>query len=449
MPEVQVSKIPVKGHLILVFISTLIFFTYSGHNLYSQEAQQPVDTAATPAAGTEPQTTQEGPLAASEEVIQQGQTLFRNYCAQCHAVHQEVVGPALAGITERRELSWLQSFIRNSQQMIQQGDETAVQLYEEYNQLVMPPHDFSDEEINSILAYIQQETQASPQVAAQPGQEGAPPGTADAREPAVSTDFLIVVMIALVVILVLILVVMIMLVNTLTTYLKQREGLDESEIEVVQQRISVKRMVKSPAFIFGVTFIFTAVLLKTVIDGLYHIGIQEGYQPTQPILFSHKVHAGDFEIPCEYCHTGVMDSKNANIPSVNICMNCHSAIIKVTGSDEPSAEIEKIYDAMENNTPIEWVRVHNLPDLVYFNHAQHYNVGKIECETCHGPVEEMEVMKQYADLTMGWCIDCHRTNEVNKNNAYYDKLMDVHENAEGGKLLVEDIGGLECSKCHY
>ena len=190
-------------------------------------------------------------------------------------------------------------------------------------------------------------------------------------------------------------------------------------------------------------------MLKSVIDGLYHIGVQQDYQPTQPIAYSHKLHAGDYAIPCQYCHTGVMDSKNASIPSANICMNCHSAIVKMTGVDEPSVEIQKIYDAVENNKPIEWVRVHNLPDLAYFNHAQHYNIGKVECQTCHGPIETMEVVKQYENLTMGWCIDCHRTTVLQTDNAYYDKLVELHDHADKGEMTVKDIGGLECAKCHY
>jgi hypothetical protein len=218
---------------------------------------------------------------------------------------------------------------------------------------------------------------------------------------------------------------------------------------MITQRFSLTKFAKSPATVFGVTFIFVAILLKTVIDGLYHIGVQQDYAPVQPIAYSHKLHAGDYAIPCQYCHTGVMDSKNANIPSANICMNCHSAIIKMSDSDEPSAEIQKIYDAVENNQPIEWVRVHNLPDLAYFNHAQHYNIGEVECQTCHGPIETMEVVYQYEDLTMGWCIDCHRTNVIQTDNAYYDKLVELHDYAVEGEMTVEDIGGLECAKCHY
>jgi len=199
-----------------------------------------------------------------------------------------------------------------------------------------------------------------------------------------------------------------------------------------------------------------AISFKTVIDGLYSIGVQQNYQPKQPIAFSHKLHAGAYEINCKYCHTGAMKGKQANIPSPNICMNCHSQI------KQESPEIQKIYAAIGYDVktasytgkqkPIEWVRIHNLPDLAYFNHSQHVNVGGIECQTCHGPIEEMEVVKQYSLLTMGWCIDCHRkTNVNNEGNAYYDKLVQVHEasKGKGNKMKVEDIGGLECSKCHY
>jgi hypothetical protein len=186
-----------------------------------------------------------------------------------------------------------------------------------------------------------------------------------------------------------------------------------------------------------------------VIDGLYSIGIQQDYAPTQPIAYSHKVHAGDYEIECEYCHTGVATSRSASIPSANVCMNCHSAIVKVMDADEPSEEIQKIYDAIENNKPIEWVRIHNLPDLSYFNHAQHYKVGKIECQDCHGPIETMEVVRQHSTLTMGWCIDCHRETVVQADNSYYDDLLELHKTMSKDDMLVSDIGGLECSKCHY
>ena len=220
--------------------------------------------------------------------------------------------------------------------------------------------------------------------------------------------------------------------------------LSESDKEFIEYKFNYKRFFKSDFILGATTFIFTIVLVRSCIDGLYTVGIQQNYQPAQPIAFSHKIHAGQYEIDCNYCHTGVNISKSANIPSVNICMNCHNAI----ETDKP--EIQKILTAYEENKPIEWVRVHNLPDLSYFNHAQHVKVGGIECETCHGPIKEMDVVYQYSELTMGWCINCHRETEVNsKGNEYYDKLVALHGKNSKNPLKVQDIGGLECSKCHY
>ncbi|HCB46042.1 MAG TPA: cytochrome C, partial [Algoriphagus sp.] len=170
---------------------------------------------------------------------------------------------------------------------------------------------------------------------------------------------------------------------------------------------------------------------------------------TQPIAYSHALHAGQLEIACQYCHTGVEIGKSANIPSPNICMNCHTHVQNVQGKEGISPEIQKIYNAVDNNKPIEWVRVHNLPDLAYFNHSQHVKVGGIECQTCHGPIEEMEVVYQHSSLTMGWCIDCHRQTEIaSAGNEYYDKLVQLHSDSKDA-LKVKDIGGLECAKCHY
>ena len=190
------------------------------------------------------------------------------------------------------------------------------------------------------------------------------------------------------------------------------------------------------------------------------LGVYEGYQPAQPIKFSHKLHAGDNGISCVYCHSGATKSRHANIPSANVCMNCHKAVKK--GPKYGEKEIAKIYAALDydpktqkygpDQKPIQWVRVHNLPDLAYFNHAQHYNVGGIECQTCHGPVEEMEELYQHAELTMGWCIDCHRNTEVNvEGNEYYTALHEEFKEKHGADALftVEEIGGLECARCHY
>jgi mono/diheme cytochrome c family protein len=416
-----------------VFAFASIFFILINVFLYGQDA----DT-----------NTASGEAELNAELVAAGETLFKNNCLVCHAVHEQKVGPALADIHNRRPVDWIKAFIRNSQKVIQSGDEYAVNLYNQYNQTLMTSFDFSDDELNSVIEYIKAETIKGPpaqEVVAAAGGEGQV-----VQESVLSSGVVTVFLVLLLIVLILILVVLIVLVSVLTRYLKQKAQLSEDEEEIVFAKFDFVQYVKSPAFVWIMTFVFTAIVAKTVIDGLLIVGVQEGYAPTQPIAFSHKVHAGDFQIDCNYCHTGVRTSKSANIPSVNICLNCHSSIVKVTDATELSTEIQKIYDAKTNNTPIEWVRVHNLPDLAYFNHAQHYEVGGVECQTCHGPIEEMEVVRQYSNLTMGWCIDCHKTTALNtKGNDYYDKLVEVHAETSKNPLVVEDIGGLECSKCHY
>lgn len=394
-------------------------------------------------------------IPASETAISEGETLFTNNCTVCHAINEVVVGPALRDVHERRELPWLINFIRNSQQVIQGGDDYAVNLYNEYNKTLMPSFDFSDEQITNIVAYIKAESEAPVETAAAEGEGVAAGGGQAAAGGGMPSQYLTIVLIGLLVILVLILLVLVLIISVLTRFLNQRKDLDEEDKEIISQKVNVQKLVKSKPFIGISLFLFLAIALKLVIDGLYSIGIQQGYQPKQPIAFSHSLHAGQYEIQCQYCHTGVMKGKSANIPSANICMNCHQQI------KPESPEIQKIYAAIDfdpdsqtygnNKKPIEWVRIHNLPDLAYFNHAQHVNVGGLDCQTCHGPIEEMEVVYQYSKLTMGWCINCHRETQVNADgNEYYDKLLELHESANPGEpLKVENIGGLECSKCHY
>lgn len=395
-----------------------------------------------------------------DAIVSAGQSLFTANCTQCHAINQKIIGPALKDVHERREVPWLISWIRNSQKLIASGDETAVALYEEYNQTVMASYPFSDDEILSILAYIKVESNKEPAPAATADAGGAQIAAGGASADSIPSSYLTAVLVILIVVLVLILVVLGLIVSVLTKYIREQKDLDESDAEVVNQQVNIGKILKSDFVIGSVVFIFTALLLKTLIDGAFTIGVQQGYQPTQPIAFSHQLHAGQYEIDCQYCHTGVRKSKSANIPSPNICMNCHSAIQNVGGASGISAEIQKIYDAIDfdpstgqygnNTTPIEWVRVHNLPDLAYFNHSQHVKVGGLECQTCHGPIQEMDVVYQYSTLTMGWCINCHRETDVNtKGNEYYTKLVELHAEHSKEPLKVEDIGGLECSKCHY
>ncbi len=191
--------------------------------------------------------------------------------------------------------------------------------------------------------------------------------------------------------------------------------------------------------------------IQLLFDAGTSLGRQENYEPDQPIKFSHKVHVTDNQIDCKYCHHTVEESKSAGFPEVELCMNCH--IIVREGTNSGGHEIDKVVTAFENKEPIEWVRIHNLQDHVFFSHAQHVAVGKLECQTCHGPVETMDRVKQVSDLSMGWCINCHRDTEVQFfDNEFYAEYKELHDKVKVGEIdrvTAELIGGTECSKCHY
>ncbi len=205
-------------------------------------------------------------------------------------------------------------------------------------------------------------------------------------------------------------------------------------------------------YILGILFIAAlGIQYKLVHDAGTSLGRQELYEPDQPIKFSHAVHASDNQIACQYCHTMVDQSKSAGIPDVHVCWNCHSIVREGTHSGKH--QINKVVEAYESGTPIEWIRVHNLQDHVFFSHAQHVAVAGLECATCHGPIEEMDRVRQVSDLSMGWCINCHRDTEVQFfNNAFYTQYEELHKKIKSGEIdrvTADLIGGTECSKCHY
>ncbi len=392
-------------------------------------------------------------LSTDPAVISAGEALFKGNCKSCHRVKQKLVGPALAGVETRvPSIDWIKSWVRNPAKMIASGDAYANKIYNDFNKSQMTAFtNYTDEQIISIISYVKAEAEkpdapaAGTTATAGGGGEGA----------GIPSSYMNVILVGMIVILLLLLIILGLIISALKKYLDQKD-LSVEDRELVNSPYTIGTIFRSTGFAFLVVFIVAAVSFKTVIDGLYSIGIQQNYQPKQPIAFSHKIHAGQYEIDCKYCHTGAIKGKQANIPSPNICMNCHTQIQKGTNTGE--GEIAKIYSAIGYDVatgsytgkqkPIEWVRIHNLPDLAYFNHSQHVNVAGVECQTCHGPVQEMDVVKQYSLLTMGWCIDCHRKTDVNtKGNAYYDKLLELHNGKKAMK--VEDIGGLECSKCHY
>ncbi len=361
----------------------------------------------------------------------EGETLFKNNCAACHNTSDEtLVGPGLKGVTGRRPIEWIVKWVHNPQAVIASGDKYANDLYNKFNKAAMTPYpNFSEAQIKGLVAYIDAANAAPAAGAAAPAAQS-------------SGGMMEVLLVGLLIIMVIVLIALLSIVNSLSKLAKAEQEEGKSFFDKISE--NAKSLAANSAVKTGIIVLVFLLGGKATIDAAYGVGIHQGYAPEQPIKFSHKLHAGDNQINCNYCHTGVYEGKGANVPSANICMNCHNAIKR------ESPEIQKIYKALEKDEPIQWVRVHNLPDLAYFNHSQHTNVGGLECKNCHGEIEKMEVVEQRSSLTMGWCIDCHRQTDVNaKGNAYYDKLVEVHNKDSKTPLKVQNIGGLECSKCHY
>ncbi len=399
-------------------------------------------------------------LSISQEAdIQAGKSLFNANCAACHQLNRKAVGPALSGVTEKYDKEWLYSWIRNGTQMIKDGDPQAVAIWEEYNRAVMTNYpQFSDEQIDNILAY----TNFTP-----PPPTNTTAVTAESSSQGSSISLNII--LAVTILIFTILIVMLFLVQRTLIKIANASGV---KIETETKRNITplwQTIVKNQFLIFIMVVGFLLSSAYFTYGYLMQVGIDQGYAPIQPIHYSHKIHAGANQIECKYCHSSARVSKHSGIPSLNVCMNCHEYIAEYNGEEDLengytrdfyTNEIKKLYSAVGwdeenqvytgNTKPVKWVRIHNLPDFVYFNHAQHAQVAKIECQTCHGPVEEMEIMYQYSPLTMGWCIDCHRESNVDKDNEYYQKVHEELSKKYGvEKLTVAQLGGIECAKCHY
>ena len=427
-------------------VALLLMLFLNGNQLKAQDSVA--------AAGGGPATAT--PVATGGGDAEKGKALFTNNCAQCHAVTEEiVVGPGLKGVQQRTPgKEWLHEWIRNSSAKIATGDPYAVQVFNKFQRIQMPSYqNLTDADIDGILAYIDQASAPAQAVVGGAGQAQARGGGGAAAENGGAiasgpSELFTFVLVALLVVMLLVLGVLLVIVTILSKAVTPipvtTDGTQSAAPLGQRLKEGLASAFNNPTLRSVAIWVFLLVVTKATLDGAYSIGIQQGYAPKQPIAYSHKLHAGQYKIDCNYCHTGVNKGKSAHIPAANICMNCHGVIKK------ESPEIQKIYAAIEQNKPIEWVRVHNLPDLAYFNHAQHVNVGNVQCVTCHGEIEKMEVVQHRSSLTMGWCIDCHRKSEVNtKDNAYYDKLVALHRKESKEPLKVANIGGLECSKCHY
>jgi mono/diheme cytochrome c family protein len=403
-------------------------------------------------------------LFSQEGDVAKGKSLFNTNCAACHQLDRKMTGPALRNVEARLseeeglDREWLYSWIRNSSGLIKSGDAYANKVYNEYNKTAMTAFPtLSDEDLNNILAYtaaVPEKKEAAVIAVA----SGAGAGNDDSSNQ--------ILLAALAVLFALLAVALVIVRQTLTKF-AQEKGV---ELPVKEPRTPIWKAFIQNQFLVIVAVIFLLLSSAYFVYGyLSQVGVDQGYMPVQPIHYSHRIHAGDNGIDCKYCHSSARVSKHSGIPSLNICMNCHKSIYEVaesTATEEYSkefydGEIKKLYAAVgwdENEQkytgktkPVKWVRIHNLPDFAYFNHSQHVSVAGVECQTCHGPVEEMEVMYQHAPLTMGWCINCHReTNVKVEDNAYYTKIHEQLSKKYGvDKLTAAQMGGLECGKCHY
>jgi len=398
---------------------------------------------------------------------QDGAKLFKQNCAVCHASHtdQKLTGPGLKGVFDRVPPGdWMKKWILNNEKMIKAGDAYANKIFGENGKAAMTVFEgqIDDKGVDAIIAFLK----GPAPVVVIPGKPAGGTGTeGEEVKPGIEPMYFV-------------LGVIVLLAIFITTFRSVRTSLQNSanRAEGKDERPDVTSLEEAKAWMSGhrrLVGVFCIIIgfmgMKSCWDACYDIGVyydwetDKGYHPEQPIKFSHKIHAGDNEIACQYCHNTVEKSRHAGIPSVNVCMNCHKGIQE--GPTTGKTEIAKIYAAAgfdpstqkydESKTnPLNWLKVHNLPDHVYFNHSQHVVVGKIDCAKCHGDVKAMTTVEQKAPLTMRWCVDCHRTTEVAMaGNAYYDRLHKALKEKYKGqydvKFTVEKIGGLECAKCHY
>lgn len=386
--------------------------------------------------------------------------MFNNNCGTCHRVDKDLTGPALKGVEERvPDKKLLHDWIRNNQKVLASGNKYFNDLFQKWNRTPMNVYpNMTDDEIEAILKYIREFKAPAANKAT-----GETPGKAEYGESDNAILYGVLTLILAVVALV-----MLQVNSNLKKLADDKDGIPAQEPIPFYRNKTYIALLTLVLFVVGGFF---------VVKGAIGLDRRKDYQPEQPIYYSHKVHAGTNQINCLYCHGGAWESKQASIPSVNVCMNCHLTITEYTGEPiyneegkevDGTAEIQKIYAAAgydpekkqytSEGKAVEWVKIHNLPDHVYFNHSQHVRAGKVQCQTCHGEINNMHEVKQVAELSMGWCVNCHRETKVdfvddkgngNKFYSIYEKYHNEIKNKTRDSVTVSDIGGLECQKCHY
>ncbi|MET0464214.1 MAG: c-type cytochrome [Chitinophagaceae bacterium] len=397
---------------------------------------------------------------------QDGKALFQAKCQSCHNIFKDLTGPALGGLEERHK--WadhkeLQAWINNPGGYMAKDPYTQG-LKARFGSVMTAFPDVTLKDVDAIVDYINKTFEAGPG-GPKPDGVGAGDGS---NAPDKSQNAVIFGVISL--ILAIIALVLMQINSNLKKMSDDAEGIDRPEpVAFYRNKVYIA--------MFAIVFFIIGGYFTT--KGMIGLQRQKDYHPEQPIFFSHKVHAGINQINCLYCHGNAWESKSAAIPSTNVCMNCHKAIQAYEKGPElfdgetkidGTAEIAKLYkyagfDPKNATTwdpskakPIEWNKVHNLPDHVFFSHAQHVKAGNVQCQTCHGEVTSMNTIQQFSELSMGWCVNCHRQTKVQFNydstsgNKFYSIYEKFHNDIKSGKMdsvTVKDIGGLECQKCHY
>jgi len=393
---------------------------------------------------------------------QDGKSIFQNNCASCHSVTKDLTGPALAGVTTRgpwTDRKNIYAWVHNPSKFMASNTYTQG-LKAKFGIVMTPFADLSEKEIDAVIDYINKTAAAvqSPTNNPKVGEQ-----VIDEKDNSILYG-------VLTLILAVVALIMLQVNSNLKKLADDKDGIPTGEPIPFYRNKSYITLITLVLFVIGGYY---------VVKGAIGLGHSQHYQPEQPIFYSHKVHAGVNQINCLYCHGGAMEGKHANIPSLNICMNCHMTINEYSGSAgklyredgtevNGTSEIQKIYAATgwdpskkqytQPGHEVQWVKIHNLPDHVFFSHAQHVNAGKVQCQTCHGEITKMDEVYQFADLSMGWCINCHRTTKVNfdtkdgEGNKFYSIYQKFHDEIKEGKrdsVTVSDIGGTECQKCHY
>lgn len=430
-------------------------------------------------------------LSINAQDAQNGKKLFETNCKSCHALDKQLVGPALGGVVARLQEEqgldneWFQKWIKDNKALRASGDKYANEVFEKFKGVEMTAFpNLSESDINDILEYT-----TNPPVEEEKGGEAVTVEDAAAQLEAQKTAELnsTILMISLLTISGLLL----WLLLKLRQLVKLQRAEELAGLENSQAMSFGEFYEKYQNVGKGILAVLAALAFYGVWNWLMWIGVYKGYQPEQPIYFSHKIHAGINKIDCQLCHSSAKYGKVSEIPSANVCMNCHRLISEYNGEYmEPGkdkafydGEIQKIYAAVGwdlekqeytgKTKPIEWTRIHNMPDFVYFDHSQHVIAGEkaiisshnqknpddkidVVCKACHGKIDTMNVVQMANDFTMGWCIECHRTTEIDMDNAYnqeyfkglHEKLKKQYPSSEG-KITVDAIGGIECGKCHY